>query len=101
MGINKRYEVQTDSRHIPTVPWHPMMDATELEPGLWSLSVGSVPAPYARVQMVRRGGELGYRAERPDGELIGYYLNFRSACLNAWQETIAPPGGLREFNRAR
>ncbi len=101
MGINKRYETQRDARTIPTVPWHPMMDATELEPGIWSMSTGSVAAPYARVQLIRRGPELGYRAERPEGELIGYYRNFRSACLHAWEETIAPPGGLREFNRSR
>ena len=60
-----------------------MMDATELAPGLWSLSVGSVQPLYARVQLVRRGDQLGYRAERHDGALIGYYLNFRSACLHA------------------
>jgi len=101
VGINRRYEVQRDSRHIPTVPWHPMMDATELQPGLWALSTGSVAPIYARVQLVRRGDELGYRAEHRDGTLIGYYVNFRSACLNAWQETIGPPGGLREFNRAK
>ena len=40
VGINKRYETQRDARTIPTVPWHPKMDATELEPGIWSMSTG-------------------------------------------------------------
>lgn len=101
MTSNRRYELQADRRHIPTVPWHPMMDATEIQPGLWCMSAGSTDPIYARVQFIRRGHELGYRAERFDGELIAYYTTFRSACLHAWEETVGPPGGLREFNRAR
>lgn len=96
--MQQRY---VDGRHIPTVPWHPMMDAVEIDPGLWRLTPGSLGPTYAQVQFVRRGPDLGYRAESIDGVLIGYYTNFRAACVHAWEKTIGPPGGLREFNRSR
>ena len=94
MGTNRRYADRIDARHRPTVPWHPLLDATEIEPGVWCLSESSTAGVYATVRMVRRGGELGYRADNDAGELIGYYVNLRSAVLVAWEQTIGPPGGL-------
>lgn len=66
------------------------MDATELHPGYWVLSVDSISAIYATVRLVRRGSELGYRAENAAGEILGYFVNLRSAVFNAWEMTIAP-----------
>ena len=92
LGTSKRYADSIDRRAVstPHVLWHPILDATEIQPGLWSLSVGSIAAPYARVQFIRRGDQLGYRAERADGSLIGHYLNLRSAIFNAWDLTVGP-----------
>lgn len=97
LGTNKRYADSIDRRAIslPHVQWHPLLDATEIQPGLWSLSVGSIAAPYARVQFIRRGDQLGYRAENADGSLIGYYLNLRSAVFNAWDLTVGPHAPVR------
>jgi hypothetical protein len=99
MGTNKRYADAIDRRVKHTVPWHPIMDATEIDPGVWAMRVDSISPIYAFVRMVRRGDELGYRVESRDGELIGYYITLHSAVLNAWEMTIGwndgdprPPG---------
>ncbi|MCU1441150.1 MAG: hypothetical protein JWP85_2147 [Rhodoglobus sp.] len=63
--------------------WHPIMDAQEYEPGRWVI-FDVRERPYALVDFVRRGPELGYRATRwaqdGDGALIGYYRTLRAAC---------------------
>ena len=98
IGTNKRYASAIDLRVSPRVPWHPIMDATELHPGYWALSADSISATYATVRLVRRGTELGYRAENHAGEVLGYFVSLRSAVLNAWRMTIAPE---RERNGTR
>jgi hypothetical protein len=90
MGTNKRYSAQTDARVSPRVAWHPILDATEIEPAHWVLRTSSTGPLYAAVRMVRRGPELGYRVETLEGELIGYYRSLRSAVFHAWDLTIAP-----------
>lgn len=90
MGTNKRYAAKIDQRVKPAVAWHPILDATELHPGYWVLALSSTSGIYATVRLVRRGGELGYRAENEAGELLGFYLTLQSAVFNAWSLTIAP-----------
>ena len=59
--------------------WHPMLETVEPIPGLWLL-VDSFQREYGRVRLVRRGSEVGYRAEFR-GELVGYFLTLRAACF--------------------
>jgi hypothetical protein len=63
--------------------WHPILSTREVEPGRWYL-IDSLDRPYGMVCFVRRGDELGYRAERTgdDGqptERIGYFRTLRGA----------------------
>lgn len=78
----------------PYVPWHPILDSTEIEPAVWVLSRNWGPQ-YARIALVRRGDELGYRAETSSGELIGYFVNLKSACLNASEHDERTPPASR------
>jgi len=90
MGTNKRYAAKIDTRVKPVVAWHPILDATELHPGYWVLAVSSTSGIYATVRLVRRGDEIGYRAENESGETLGFYVTLQSAVFNAWSLTIAP-----------
>jgi hypothetical protein len=62
-----------------------MLAAREVEPGLWYM-IDGLDRPYGEIRFVRRGDELGYRADRTsnDGTVtqhVGYFRTFRSA---AW-----------------
>ena len=76
--------------------WHPLLAARESEPGVWHM-LDPTGKQYAIVQMLRRGGELGYRAvtwaERSeDRQLIGYYQNLRAATMAAHMHFIRAHG---------
>jgi len=79
--------------------WHPVLAAVEQRPGCWHLTT-PYGAEYAVLQIVRVGGELGYRAVTfaPTSEqrqLIGYYRTLRAAAANAhrhWLSTLSPIG---------
>jgi hypothetical protein len=63
--------------------WHPILAAQELTPGHWQM-VDELGQVYGDIQIVRRGGELGYRADwiKDDHrETVGYYLSLRAS---AW-----------------
>jgi hypothetical protein len=65
--------------------WHPILSTRETEPGRWYL-IDTLGRPYGLVCFVRRGEELGYRADRTeqDGtvtDTIGYFRSLRAA---AW-----------------
>lgn len=60
------------------------MQAHEYEPGRFVI-FDVHDKPYALIDFVRRGPELGYRAVRwaqkeSEQKLIGYYKNLRAAC---------------------
>jgi hypothetical protein len=61
------------------------MSAREFTPGEWVM-VDQWDHPYGVVKLVRRGGELGYRADRRPNDtddtavLVGYFTNLRAAC---------------------
>jgi hypothetical protein len=63
--------------------WHPILEVREPIPGHWQLHDG-VQRLYGDIRLVKRGGELGYRADRvhKDGsvELVGYYMSLRVSC---------------------
>ena len=65
--------------------WHPLLAAREVTPGRWFL-IDGLDKPYGEVRLVRRGGQVGYRAERCDERaqhprLVGYYRTLRGACV--------------------
>jgi hypothetical protein len=61
--------------------WHPILAAVELTPGHWQM-VDQLGDIYGDIQIVRRGGELGYRADwiKDDHrETVGYYLSLKTS----------------------
>ena len=64
--------------------WHPIVDAKEYEPGRWVM-FDSFEKPCALIDLVKRRGEVGYRAttwnaEKTAGVVIGYYRSVAGAC---------------------
>lgn len=79
-----------------TPEWHPLLAARESELGVWYM-IDATEKCYGIIRMLRRGGELGYRAvtwaERSeDRQLIGYYQNLRAATMAAHMHFIAAHG---------
>lgn len=67
--------------------WHPILTAQEPSPGVWHLVDGD-GRPYAIVEVVRRHGEIGYRATTwaetlADRQLIGYWRKLMPAMTGA------------------
>lgn len=63
--------------------WHPILAAEEYEPAHWVM-LDTYRQPYGMIRLVRRGDEVGYRAETwaqvaADRQLIGYYRTLRAA----------------------
>lgn len=70
--------------------WHPILAATEPEPGHWVL-VDDLGHEYANIRILRRGDEVGYKAEFR-GELVGYYRSLRAACREAHMAFVRSHG---------
>lgn len=70
--------------------WHPILAAIEVSPGVWEM-IDAQGKKYGDVRFVRRGDELGYRADR-DGELVGYYKTLRSARKAVHERFLASHG---------
>lgn len=72
--------------------WHPLLACHEVEPGQWVM-VDPYDRPYGLIRLVRRGGELGYRAERrmkyDSTHLVGYYRTLRAAATSTHRAFIA------------
>lgn len=75
--------------------WHPMLAAVEREVGHWVM-VDPTGREYGDIRIVRRGTEVGYRAEFR-GQLVGYYLTLRSSCARVHQAFIASHGPQDNF----
>jgi hypothetical protein len=60
--------------------WHPILAAVELEPGHWRMTA-QYEQCYGDIRIIRRGREVGYRADDVRGNLVGYFTNLRAA---AW-----------------
>lgn len=76
--------------------WHPILAAVEDEPGVWTM-VAPTGKRYAIIRLLRRSGELGYRAvtwaeSSENRQIIGYYRNLRAATMAAHMHFIAAHG---------
>lgn len=63
--------------------WHPILAAVEDEPGHWWM-VAHLGEPYGEITFVKRGDQLGYRADRTDDagtviQHVGYYTTLVKA----------------------
>jgi hypothetical protein len=57
--------------------WHPILSARETAPGRWYM-IDGLGKPYGHIGFVKRGDQVGYRADSCDErgtptELVGYY----------------------------
>ena len=83
--------------------WHPILDAYETSPGQWDM-VDSTGFVFGHVRIVRRGDEIGYRADSTPyrshpAELVGYFKTLRTAAkqvhmhyINRHSGPITKPG---------
>lgn len=85
------------------------MAAREVQPGHWVM-VDTDGRPYGLIRFVRRGDQVGYRADKwpavdgEDGELVGYFTNLKAATFAVHRNFIAKLGGasdVREYGRVR
>ncbi|MCU1543920.1 MAG: hypothetical protein JWM50_1785 [Microbacteriaceae bacterium] len=63
--------------------WHPILAARETAPGHWFL-IDGLGRSYGQIRFVKRGDEVGYRADRCDElggvtDLVGYFRALRAA----------------------
>jgi hypothetical protein len=75
--------------------WHPILAAAEIEPGHWQL-VTQYGTAYGDIRLIRRGAEVGYRADNARGELVGYFRTLKAAC-HAAHMTFVRSHGAPEF----
>ena len=88
--------------------WHPLLAAHEVEPGHWVMLDG-LDEPYGEIRFVKRGDELGYRADRRSAdrpsaaqvELVGYFRSVRTAAFEIHAQFIQSHGApvSREYGR--
>ena len=93
------YDAAARAKAGHNAAWHPVLAAVEQKPGCWHMTT-PYGDEYAVLQLVRIGGEVGYRAvtwapSSTDRQLIGYYRSLRAAAANAhryWLSTLSPTG---------
>jgi hypothetical protein len=83
------------------VKWHPILAAQEPRAGRWELR-DQFDRCYGVVEIVRRGDEVGYRADDGAGGLIGYFTTLRTACQEVHLRFVrshgpAPYAGYPDF----
>jgi hypothetical protein len=75
--------------------WHPILAAVEVEPGRWEMR-GYGERLYGEIRFVRRGPELGYRAEfvERDGERRQprYWRSLSAAAMDLHRLFVASHG---------
>jgi hypothetical protein len=83
--------------------WHPILAARETAPGHWYM-IDGLGNPYGLIRFVKRGDQIGYRADRCDErgtltERVGYYRALmpataavHSAFIRSHGATGAPNG---------
>ncbi len=84
--------------------WHPIMAAEEESPGRWVM-LDTFRKPYGIIRLVRRGDQIGYRAdtwsETPGDEtLIGYYTNLKAAAKATHMKFLVRHTGPDYYHRA-
>lgn len=70
--------------------WHPILAASEPEPGVWVM-IDGMDREYGRVAVVRVNGSVRFRAEFR-GELLGYGTTLKGACERVHYEFIRSHG---------
>jgi len=85
--------------------WHPVLAAREVTTGHWWM-IDGLEHPYGEVRMVRRGVEVGYRADRCDEHgvrtaHIGYFRTLRASAAAIHTHFIRSHGApsSREYGR--
>lgn len=72
--------------------WHPIMSTVETRPGCFVLQDG-FDRPVAQIDFIRRGPDVGYRAERfvagEANELVGYFTTLLSATKAAHLRVVS------------
>ncbi len=79
--------------------WHPIMQAREYEAGKWVM-FDSLEHPYALIDIVRRGDEVGYKVttwkqDPASRKLIGYFKTLAASADKAhslWIDRGVPHG---------
>lgn len=71
------------------------MNAREIAVGVWEI-VGPLDKVYATVEIVRRGGELGYRVTNEEVGTVGYFRTLKAAASSAhtWFVSTRGPHGI-------
>ena len=73
--------------------WHPILACEEYQPGRWVM-LDQYRHPYAMIDIIRRGDEVGYKVttwaqESAARELIGYYLKLKTAAEYGHQRFLS------------
>jgi len=81
----KRYPTQRDG-------WHPILAAEEYQVGHWVM-LTQYSKPYAMIDLVRRGDEVGYKVtdwqqDSADRKTLGYFKTLRAAAAMGHAEFI-------------
>jgi hypothetical protein len=76
--------------------WHPILATVENTPGHWWM-VADLGEPYGEITFVRRGDELGYRADRVDDagvviKTVGYFVTLETATVRVHADYIRSHG---------
>jgi hypothetical protein len=78
--------------------WHPLLAARETSPGHWYM-IDGLEKPYGHIRFVRRGDQVGYRADRcqEDGtliDLVGYFRALKPATAAVHSAFLRAHGAL-------
>ena len=73
--------------------WHPILACEEYLPGHWVM-LDPYRRPYAMIDIIRRGDEVGYRVtdwaqESANRKVLGYFTNLRAAARHGHTLFIA------------
>ncbi len=73
--------------------WHPIMAAVEVEPAVWVM-FAQYQRPYGVIRLVKRGNEIGYRADTwaeqlERREVVGYFRTLRAAAMAIHQRYLS------------
>jgi hypothetical protein len=78
--------------------WHPILAAREVQPGHWYM-IDGLGKPYGHIRFVKRGDQVGYRADRCDERgtttnIVGYYRALLPAAVAVHTAFIRSHGAL-------
>lgn len=76
--------------------WHPILSTHERTPGVWTMTT-QYEREYGTITFMRRGHELGYRADDEHGNLIGYYRTLLAATKAVhmrYLDSLTPGGAI-------